>query len=310
MINKSILIIGSGGFLGKNIVHNLKSKNYNNFVEIKGKNDLDVANYSKLNSFFESNSFDYVINCSAFVGGISFGYKFPAELLDLNTVFANNIYKACKENNIKFLVNPISNCAYPENLTHYKEENFWDGPPHESVFNYGLAKRHMVALGESYFKQYSFSSANVILSNMYGPYDHFEESRSHALGALVKKICDAKNSKINEIEIWGSGKPIREWLFVSDGAQALINSLNLKKNNYFFNIGEGKGITITELANKIASYAEWDGKFIYNYNMPDGVMEKTVDGKRGAKLLNWQPSVSLDEGIKITVNWYLKNGNQ
>tara|TARA_Y100000748_G_scaffold302475_1_gene304784 strand:- start:1678 stop:2610 length:933 start_codon:yes stop_codon:yes gene_type:complete len=310
MINKSVLIIGSGGFLGKNIVQNFNRINYSNFVEIKGKNDLDIANYSKLNSFLENNSFDFVINCSAFVGGISFGYKFPAELLDLNTVFANNIYKACNANNIKFLVNPISNCAYPENITHYKEENFWDGPPHESVFNYGLAKRHMVALGESYFKQYGFSSANVVLSNMYGPHDHFEESRSHALGALVKKICDAKNNKTDEVELWGTGKPIREWLFVSDGARALINSLNLKKNNYFFNIGEGKGTSITELANKIASYAGWDGKFIYNYNMPDGVMEKTVDGSMGSKLLNWQPSVSLDEGIKITVDWYLEHGNQ
>ena len=95
-------------------------------------------------------------------------------------------------------MNPISNCAYPEKVTHYKEENFWDGPPHESVFNYGLAKRHMVALGESYFKQYGFSSANVVLSNMYGPYDHLR-NQDHVLGALVKKFVTQKIVKLMKL---------------------------------------------------------------------------------------------------------------
>lgn len=310
MENERILIIGSEGFLGKNVVKILSSMNYKNFFEIKGKKDLDITNYLGLKKFLKSNKVDYVINCSAFVGGISFGYDFPAELLELNTNFANNIYRACYENKIKLLINPISNCAYPEKITNYKEENFWDGPPHESVFNYGLAKRHTVALGDSYFKQYGFSSANVVLSNMYGPDDHFDDSRSHALGALVKKICDAKINNKDNIEIWGTGKPIREWLFVSDGARALIGSLNLKNNNYFFNIGVGKGISISDLASKIALSAQWEGKFIYNKNMPDGVLEKTVDGTLGSKLINWQPSVSLDEGIKITVDWYIENARQ
>ena len=108
----------------------------------------------------------------------------------------------------------------------------------------------------------------------------------------------------------GTGILIRVWLYVTDVAEALISSLRLQNDSYFFNIGEGKGLSITELAKKISFFAKWDGRFIYNENMPDGVMEKTVDGSKGSKILNWKPSVSLDEGIKKTVDWYLEHGKQ
>ena len=116
------------------------------------------------------------------------------------------------------LINPISNCAYPGDLSFYEEESFWNGKPHESVFDYALTRRLIVALGNSYYKEYGFSSTNVVLSNMYGPGDHFDEERSHALGALINKIYNAKKNNLNSIEIWGSGDPIREWLYVKDGA--------------------------------------------------------------------------------------------
>ena len=121
---------------------------------------------------------------------------------------------------------------------------------------------------------------------------------------------DAKNNNQSEAEIWGSGKPIREWLFIEDGAKALIESLKLLDNAYFFNVGVGKGISIKELAEKIAYFAEWDGEFVYNKEKPDGVLEKTVDGTNGEKLLSWKPSTSLDKGIKLTVDWYFENGTK
>ena len=310
MQKDKVLVVGSSGFLGNTVVEKLKSNDNYTTEVIAGKQDLDIRDYDALLEFLKKNSFDYVVNCSAFVGGIAFGYEFPAQLLEINTTLANNLYKSCLESGVTLLVNPISNCAYPENINYYEENKFWDGPPHESVFNYGLSKRHMVALGKSYKQQYNFSSVNVVLSNMYGPNDHFNESRSHALGALVKKICDAKNNQIKEVEIWGTGNPIREWLFVEDGAEAMIKSLKLSDNDFFFNVGVGKGITIKDLAQKIAHFAEWEGKFVYNKEKPDGVMEKTVNGIHGDKLLDWKPSVSLDTGIKLTVDWYFKNGTK
>ena len=144
---------------------------------------------------------------------------------------------------------------------------------------------------------------------MYGPEDHFDIERSHALGALIKKICDAKVKDINSVEIWGTGNPIREWLYVEDGANALLKSLELNNGHHLFNIGIQKGISILDLANTIKTIVNWNGEFQFNTKRPDGVLEKKVDGKKGAELLNWKPNFELKQGIEKTVEWYLnKNG--
>ena len=282
----------------------LLEDNEHELIEIRGKNDLNITNIESLNKFFLKHKPQAVINCAAFVGGISYGYKFPAKMLYENSKMALNLYQVSNENKVTILVNPISNCAYPGHLDTYKEDNFYDGPPHDSVYNYGMSKRTCVDLGSSFFKEYNFSSANIILSNMYGPEDHFDVERSHALGALVKKISDAKMNNENIVEIWGTGKPIREWLYVQDGANALVKSLNLKGGHHFFNVGVKKGISIIDLANIIKNQVGWEGEFSFNLEKPDGVLEKKVDGTKGSKLLKWEPEFELEYGIEKTINWY------
>ena len=304
---KNLLVLGANGFLGKNLVSKLNKTTDYDIYQLNGKNDLDLTKDNLLNNYLAKNKIDYIINCAAFVGGIAYGYDFPAELLMKNTIMASNIYKSAYENNIKLLVNPISNCAYPKDQNLYEEKYFWDGAPHESVFEYGFSKKYFVALGNAYFKEYGFASANIVLSNMYGPYDHFEEKKSHALGALIKKIYDAKLNNSHSVEIWGTGKPIREWLYVEDGAEALIRSLDLKENHYFFNIGVNKGISIFEMAKIIAKSIDWNGEFTFDTSKPDGAEEKRVLGKFTEKNLNWSPQISLENGIHSTVEWYENN---
>lgn len=303
-MKKNVLLIGSNGFLGSH-VKNLLNKEKIKFSEIKGKNQVDITNYTDFNNFVSKDTFDTIINCAAFVGGISFGYKYQADLLKINSLIGLNIYSVAKENNINHIINPISNCVYPGKLRIYNEVDFWNGPPHESVFNYALSKRLIVGLAESFFKQYGISSSNVVMSNMYGPLDHFDEARSHAMGAIIKKVSDAKNNNKKTVEIWGTGKPIREWLYVEDGAKALIKSLKLKKGCYLFNVGSNKGSSIFEISKIIADAFNWDGDFVFNTNMPDGVMRKTVNGDYGKELLNWSPEVKLIDGINKTVEWYI-----
>ena len=305
--SKNLLVLGANGFLGKNLVSKLNETNNYKVYELNGKNDLDLTKDNLFNNYLSKSKIDYIINCAAFVGGIAYGYDFPAELLMKNTIMASNIYKAAHENGIKLLVNPISNCAYPKNQNLYEEKYFWDGAPHESVFEYGFSKKYFVALGNAYFKEYGLASANIVLSNMYGPHDHFEEKKSHALGALIKKIYDAKLNNSKYVEIWGTGKPIREWLYVEDGADALIKSLNLKENSYFFNIGVNKGISIYEMAKIIAQIIDWDGEFTFDTSRPDGAEEKRVLGKFTEKNFNWSPQISLENGISSTVEWYKNN---
>ena len=227
-----------------------------------------------------------------------------------NSTMAINLYRASQKNKVKKLINPISNCAYPRNLTTYKEENFFDGPPDDSVYNYGIAKRLFVQLGKSFYQEKNFSSVNVVVSNMYGPNDHFDIERSHALGAIIKKVHDAKINNYKEVELWGTGKPIREWLYVDDGAKALIKSINLESGHHFFNVGVEKGISILELAEIIKDKIGWDGKFVLDTSKPDGVLEKKVDGTRGEEKLNWKPETSLIDGIQTTVNWYIDKYEQ
>ena len=145
---------------------------------------------------------------------------------------------------------------------------------------------------------------------MYGPNDHFDIERSHALGAIIKKVHDAKINNYKEVELWGTGKPIREWLYVDDGAKALIKSINLESGHHFFNVGVEKGISILELAEIIKDKIGWDGKFVLDTSKPDGVLEKKVDGTRGEEKLNWKPETSLIDGIQTTVNWYIDKYEQ
>ena len=305
-MSKNILLIGSQGFLGSH-VKSLLDQNNEDYQEIKNKKDVDIRNLEELDKFVRQNEFKSIINCSAFVGGIAFGYKYQADLLQINSLMAVNIYEMAKKYKIEKVINPISNCVYPGHLELYEEKNFWNGPPHESVFNYGLSKRLMVGLGESFYQQYGITTSNVIMSNMYGPHDHFEEERSHALGAIIKKVSDAKKSQSKSIEIWGTGKPIREWLYVEDGAKALVNSLNLNDGSYLFNVGINKGSSINEISDMISHAFNWDGNFVYDSSKPDGVMKKTVNGDYGKRLLDWAPEVKLNDGIKKTVDWYIKN---
>jgi GDP-L-fucose synthase len=305
-MSKNILLIGSQGFLGSH-VKNLLDQNHENYQEIKNKKDVDIRNLEEFDKFVRQNEFKSIINCSAFVGGIAFGYKYQADLLQINSLMAVNIYEMAKKYKIEKVINPISNCVYPGHLELYEEKNFWNGPPHESVFNYGLSKRLMVGLGESFYQQYGITTSNVIMSNMYGPHDHFEEERSHALGAIIKKVSDAKKSQSKSIEIWGTGKPIREWLYVEDGAKALVNSLNLNDGSYLFNVGINKGSSINEISDMISHAFNWDGNFVYDSSKPDGVMKKTVNGDYGKRLLDWAPEVKLNDCIKKTVDWYIKN---
>jgi GDP-L-fucose synthase len=305
-MNNKILLIGSSGFLGSNVKEELKKSDLD-FVEISGKSHVDITNLEQFIKFVDGEGFSSIINCSAFVGGISFGFKYQADLLQINSLMATNIYEVAKRFKIMKIINPISNCAYPGHLAVYNEKDFWNGPPHESVFNYALSKRVFVALGKSFYEQYGISSYSVVLSNMYGPDDHFEEERSHALGALIKKIHFAKINKLEKVEIWGSGNPIREWLYVADGAKSLIKTLQIEEGNYLYNIGINKGSSIIEIATHIKEALDWDGDFTFNETKPDGVMKKTVNGNYGVKLLNWAPEVKLNNGIKKTVDWYIEN---
>lgn len=218
-----------------------------------------------------------------------------------------NLLEACKKYKVKRLVNPISNCAYPAEATLFKENEFWDGPLHESVMVYGFVRKASWIGAWGYNKQYGLDVINLILSNMYGPEDHFEAERSHALGALIMKFVKAKNENAPYVEVWGTGTPVREWLHIDDGAEAMVRAINIPSHIEPINIGIAKGISIIEMAEMIKKYVGYTGEIKLDLSKPDGAPYKTVDGSKGEKLLNWKPERNFEKGIKETIEWYLKN---
>lgn len=301
-----ILVLGSNGFLGKRVCHKLNEKHIP-YIGSSFSMGVDLREKDQTFKLFEKIKPTYVINCASYVGGIQFGYKHPGELFYNNTLMTANILEACRIFNIKRLINPISNCAYPGNLSVFKESEFWNGPLHESVLVYGQVRKNSWVGSWAYAKQYNLDTINLILSNMYGPEDHFDEERSHALGALIKKIVHAKINKLSEVIIWGTGSPVREWLHVDDGAEAMIKALDVLPYIDPINIGVLKGISIKELSLLIKNIVNYDGELVFDISKPDGAPYKTVDGKLGNELLNWSPKTNLKIGITETIEWYIKN---
>ncbi|UYI80041.1 MAG: NAD-dependent epimerase/dehydratase family protein [Fusobacterium varium] len=301
-----ILVTGATGFLGKRVCKLLEEKK-KDFIKTSLSLGVDLRNKEEVFKLFEEIKPEYVINCAAYVGGIQFGYKHTAELFTNNLLMTINLLEACKKYKVKRLVNPISNCAYPAEATLFKENEFWDGPLHESVMVYGFVRKASWIGAWGYNKQYGLDVINLILSNMYGPEDHFEAERSHALGALIMKFVKAKNENAPYVEVWGTGTPVREWLHIDDGAEAMVRAINIPSHIEPINIGIAKGISIIEMAEMIKKYVGYTGEIKLDLSKPDGAPYKTVDGSKGEKLLNWKPERNFEKGIKETIEWYLKN---
>ena len=303
---KKILVSGGDGFVGSSAVKKLREKNLN-FLSFSLKDSYDFRDFKQTKELFEKEKPDVVINCAAFIGGIKFGLDYPGEIVYNNTLIFTNITECSRLAGVKRLINPISNCTYPGHLTTLREEEWWSGPMHESVLAYAAVRKANWVQNWAYGKQYGFESINLILPNMYGPNDHFDETRSHALGALVMKFVKAKRKNLPEVIVWGTGKPIREWLYVEDGAESLVKALDIKPIVEPVNIGRGEGISILELAELIKKTIGYQGKITLDESKPDGTFCKIQDNTKMKEIFNWVPQTTLEEGIKKTVEWYLTN---
>ena len=303
-----VLVLGATGFLGSWVVNKLRVK-YSDIDVIESSLSLgcDLRNYNEVDNLFSIHRPEFVINCAAHVGGIQYGLHHTRELFHDNMSLIVNIFKACNEFKIKRLIQPVSNCAYPSHLSEFKEDEFWSGPVDDSVFTYAETRRMMVVAARSYYLQSGLDTISLVHPNLYGPGDHFEEYRSHALGALVAKIVMAKKEKKENVTIWGSGSPIREWFFVGDAAQSIVNAIEIDSYQDIINLGKGSGISIKELAMLIKKISGWKGNFVFDKTKIDGAPIKVIDGKNGMKLLKINNLKPFKEGLTETINSYISN---
>jgi GDP-L-fucose synthase len=304
---KKIFIAGGTGFLGKRVIKRLEEEKLP-YVTTSLSLGVDFRDYNQTEKYFSQEKPDILINCAAYVGGIKFGMEHEGEIYFNNTLINLNLFECARKFGVKRIINPISNCSYPDVLQKdFKEDEWWDGPLHRSVLVYGFVKKATWVLSVAYKSQYNLDVINFLVPNMYGPGDHFEEIRSHALGALIMKISKAKENKEDKVIIWGTGKPIREWLYVDDCVEAFIRALYIHPEEEPINIGQGKGISISDLANIIKEVVGYKGEFVYDTSKPDGAPYKIMNVEKCKKIFNWYPDTELKTGIKKTVKWYYEN---
>lgn len=304
--NSKIYIAGHKGLVGSAIVRKLKEKGYSNLV-YKTHDELDLINQYEVNEFFKKENIDYVFLAAAKVGGIYANDTYPADFIYENIAIQSNVIKAAHDNKIKKLLFLGSTCIYPKFAQQpIKEEALLKGELESTNEAYAIAKIAGLKMCEFYNKQYNDNFISCMPTNLYGINDNFNLKTSHVMPALIRKIHEAKTYNLNEVEIWGTGKALREFLYVDDMADACIFLMNNYSGQKTINIGTGKEISIKNLAILIKNIVNYKGKLVFNTNMKDGTPRKVCDVSR-LNELGWNYNVDLRDGIEKTYNWYLEN---
>ncbi|NBU97568.1 MAG: GDP-L-fucose synthase [Spirochaetia bacterium] len=299
-----VLILGSGGLVGSNLYKKYKEKYPQANILSPKKYELDLTNWNKTLDYFLTNKPDVVFLCAAKVGGIKANNDFKASFITVNIKIQTNVIESCHLSGVSKLVFLGSSCIYPKNSQiPIKEEYLMSGYLEPTNDAYAIAKISGIKMCQSYNEQYGTDYISVMPSNLYGPGDNFDLNSSHVLPALIRKFHEAKENNLPEVEIWGTGKPMREFLYAEDLADALIYLSENYSSPEIINVGPGEDISIRSLAWKIQDIVGYDGDIRFNPTYPDGTMRKVLDVSRIFSM-GWRPKYSLEDGIKMTYEFY------
>ena len=301
-----IYLAGHRGLVGSALKRKLESKGYSNLI-FRTHRELDLTNQQAVNEFFEQEKPEYVFLAAAKVGGILANNTYPAEFIYENLMIEANIIHASYKYGVKKLLFLGSSCIYPKLAPQpLKEEYLLTGPLEETNEAYAIAKIAGIRLCKHYNQQYGTNFISVMPTNLYGPNDNFDLETSHVMPALIRKFHEAKVKNEPEVVIWGTGKPLREFMHVDDMADAcvyLMENFNMDDIGEFVNIGVGKDITIGELAELIKEIVGFEGEIRKDLSKPDGTPQKLLDITKLSSL-GWKAKISLKDGIEQTYEWY------
>lgn len=304
--NKKIYVAGHRGLVGSAIVRRLEKDGFKNIIT-RTHQELDLTRQAEVEQFFAEEKPDYVILAAAKVGGIYANDTYPADFIMKNLQIECNVIDAAYKNGVKKLLFLGSSCIYPRECPQpIKEEYLLSGYLEKTNEAYALAKIAGLKMCAFYNQQYGTDYISVMPCNLYGINDNFALENSHVLPALMRKFHEAKVKNEPTVTVWGSGKPLREFLNVDDLADACLYLMDHYKGNEFFNVGYGKEVTILELAQMIKKVTGFQGEIVMDSSKPDGTPRKLTDISRLAEL-GWQPKIDLEEGLRQTYEWYKAN---
>ncbi len=295
--NSKIYVAGHNGMVGSAIVRALKRNGFNNLV-FKSSKELDLCNQKDVSTFFEKEQPEYVFLAAAKVGGILANNTYRADFLYKNLMIECNVIHSCYENKVKKLLFLGSSCIYPKLAPQpMKEEYLLSGYLEETNEPYAIAKIAGIKLCESYRRQYGCDFISAMPTNLYGPGDNYDLHNSHVIPAILRKFHEAKISSNPEVVIWGSGKPLREFMHVDDLANACYFLMQNYSEENFINVGSGEEITIKDLAILIKDIVQYKGNIIFDEAKPDGTPRKLMDNNRITKL-GFKPTIKLRSGLQ------------
>lgn len=301
--DSKIYVAGHKGLVGSAVVRKLKADGYTNIIT-RTRKELDLLDQTAVKKFFETEKPEYVIDSAAKVGGIIGNSTFPADFIYQNIQIQNNLIHSAHEVGVKKFLFLGSSCIYPKEADiPIKEESLLTGPLEESNEAYAIAKIAGIMMCKKYYEQYGDVFISAQPTNLYGINDNFHPKHSHLVPGIMRRMHEAKIEEKEEVVIWGSGKPMRELLYVDDLADALVYLANNYEENEIINVGTGGDITIREIAETIKNVVGYKGKLTFDTSKPDGTFRKVMDVSRLLET-GWKPKHSLKEGLEKTYTYF------
>ena len=304
--NSRVYVAGHRGLVGSAIVRNLEAKGFTNIIT-RTHAELDLTNQADVRRFFEEEKPEYVFLAAAKVGGIHANNTYPADFIYDNLMIQNNVIKAAHDFKVTKLLFLGSTCIYPKMAPQpIKEEYLLTGALEETNEAYAVAKIAGLEMCKFFKRQYGDNFISCMPTNLYGPNDNFDLKNSHVLPALIRKFHEAKVNGSEVVEVWGTGTPLREFIYVDDMAAACVFLMENYDGEQHVNIGTGEEVSIRQLAETVKEVVGFEGELVFNTNMPDGTPRKltTVDKLHG---LGFMHKVSLNDGIRMAYEWFLEN---
>lgn len=302
-----VLIFGSSGMVGSSLAKKLELSNNFSSVVPSSRKDTNLFSFEETLSKIEKESPDFIVNCAAMVGGIVANNELRTEFIINNLKINLNILESIRKyKNIK-MINLGSSCIYPLGAEiPIKEDSLMTGKLEPTNSPYAMAKLSAIEIGDSMTKQYGHKILNLMPTNLYGQNDNFDLNNSHVIPGLISRMYQSKLKNEISFNVWGTGKPLREFLHVDDLSNAIEFLIINNIDSGIYNVGSGEEISIFDLANKIKEVIDFKGEIVFDTNFPDGNPRKLLDSSK-LNSLGWTPSIKLDEGLKQTYKWFLEN---
>ncbi len=308
--NKTILVTGGAGFLGRHVVARLRHAGCEHII-VPRSADYDLRQAADIRRLLQRHKPEVILHLAAVVGGIGANRLNPGSFLYSNLLMGAQLIELSREAGVEKFLAVGTICAYPKfTPVPFKESDLWNGYPEETNAPYGLAKKMMIAQTQAYRQQYGFNGVNLLMVNLYGPGDNFDLESSHVIPALIRKCVEAKERGDKVLPVWGTGTPTREFLYVEDAARAVYLAAEMLDTSDPVNVGSGHEITIAELTETVARQTGFEGEIRYDPSKPDGQPRRCLDVTLARDLLGFEATTSLTDGLEKTVAWYLASRRQ